>query len=171
MHHQKPEPQKHQLQVSRTELKKSHERLQALSLQLAALAPKKWQSLPVSDYFLDELKALATIKSAAAKNRQIKRVGKLMVEEDRHALVDALFELTFDATKSAKILSWHDRLTIADDNTLKQFVRTFNASEFNTLNQLLLWIDHAKTVGDLELLAESDRDFLSYIKEVALLSA
>lgn len=158
------------MRVSRTELKKSHERLQALATPLVNLPKKQWQKLPVSDYFLDELNQLAAITSPAAKNRQIKRVGKLMIEEDRHCLVDALFTMYFDVAQIAKIQTWQQRLNLQDDNTLKQFVKQFNASEYNSLYQLLLWIAYAKHQKDDELLAESEQDLVSYIKEVAILS-
>lgn len=161
---------KQDMRVSRTELKKSHERLQALTEPLAKLSKKQLQELPVSDYFLDELKHLIQISSHTAKNRQIKRVGKLIVEEDRHRLTQALFEMTFTKEQIAKIQTWFHRLTLADDNTIKQFVRQFNASEFNSIYQLLLWIEYAKHRQDDELLAESIADFESYIKEVAILS-
>lgn len=158
------------MRVSRTELKKSHERLQALSVPLANLNKKHWQDLPVSEYFLDELNALAKTTSPAARNRQIKRVGKLMVEENRHTLVDAMFKIKFDTAQIAKIATWYTRLKLEDESTMKLFVRQFNASEFNTLYQLLLWIDYARHQNDEELLAISQQDLQSYIKEVALLS-
>ena len=41
------------MRVSRTEIKKSHERLQALSEPLAKLSKKQLANLPVSEYFLD----------------------------------------------------------------------------------------------------------------------
>lgn len=159
------------LAVSRTEQKKARERLQALAVVASNLNKNRLATLPVSAWFLEELQTLASITSAAAKNRQIKRVGKLMVEENRHTLVAGLFGLIFDPAQCAKIQTWETRLTLNDDNTLKQFVRTFNQSEYNTLKQLLLWIDHAKQIGDDELLAESVQDLHSYIKEVAILSA
>lgn len=83
------------MRVSRTELKKAHERLQQLSIPLASLSKKQLKTLPVSDYFMAELMALADITSANARNRQTKRVGKLISEEDRHALVKALFDAFF----------------------------------------------------------------------------
>ncbi len=42
------------MRVSRTELKKSHERLQALSIPLANLSKKQLKKLPASDYFMAE---------------------------------------------------------------------------------------------------------------------
>lgn len=159
------------MKVSRTELKKSHARLQLLAIPLASMAKKHWEHLPVTEFFLDELAELARITSPTAKNRQIKRVGKMMVEEDRHALVDAIFEIKMDTAQSAKALTWLTRLNIHDESTIKQFVRTFNASEYNSVHQLLLWIEYAKHLGDEALLAESRRDLESYLKEVALLSA
>lgn len=72
---------KQDMRVSRTEIKKAHERLQALSEPLTKLSKKQLANLPVSEYFLDELKHLTEIDSHTAKNRQIKRVGKLIIEE------------------------------------------------------------------------------------------
>lgn len=158
------------MRVSRTEIKKSHERLQALALPLANLSKKQQKNLPVSEFFLDELSALASISSAAAKNRHIKRVGKLIVEEDRHSLTQALFECRFTKEQIAKIETWYSRLKLSDESTIKQFVKQFNASEFNSVYQLLLWIEYARHLKDDELLAESLADFESYVKEVAILS-
>lgn len=158
------------MQVSRTEIKKSYDRLQALSEPLANLNKKQLENLPVSDFFLDELNHLSQIKTAAAKNRQIKRVGKLILEENRHELIDALFELLFDVNQRTKIETWITRLNLSDDNTLKLFIKQYKASEYNSLYQLLLWIEYAKHLQDNELLQESLLDFKSYVKEVAILS-
>lgn len=158
------------MRVSRTEIKKSYDRLQALSEPLANLNKKQLENLPVSDFFLDELKHLSQIKTAAAKNRQIKRVGKLILEENRHELIDTLFELLFDVNQRAKIETWIMRLNLSDDNTLKLFIKQYKASEYNSLYQLLLWIEYAKHLQDNELLQESLLDFKSYVKEVAILS-
>ena len=158
------------MRVSRTEIKKSYDRLQALSEPLANLNKKQLENLPVSDFFLDELKHLSQIKTAAAKNRQIKRVGKLILEENRHELIEALFELLFDVNQRAKIETWITRLNLSDDNTLKLFIKQYKASEYNSLYQLLLWIEYAKHLQDNELLQESLLDFKSYVKEVAILS-
>lgn len=158
------------MRVSRTEIKKSYDRLQALSEPLANLNKKQLENLPVSDFFLDELRHLSQIKTAAAKNRQIKRVGKLILEENRHELIDALFELLFDVNQRAKIETWITRLNLSDDNTLKLFIKQYKAGEYNSLYQLLLWIEYAKHLQDNELLQESLLDFKSYVKEVAILS-
>ena len=98
----------HDMRVSRTELKKAHERLQQLAIPLANLSKKQLKALPASDYFMAELLALADITNANARNRQTKRVGKLMVEEDRHVLVKALFEAFFAKEQIAKIESWQE---------------------------------------------------------------
>ncbi|WP_169392639.1 MULTISPECIES: ribosome biogenesis factor YjgA [Psychrobacter] len=160
----------HDMRVSRTELKKAHERLQQLAVPLASLSKKQLKALPASDYFMAELLALADITNANARNRQTKRVGKLMVEEDRHVLVEALFKAVFAKEQIAKIESWQERLNLHDEGTLKQFTKQFQASERNSLYQLLLWIEYARHLQDDELLAESVADLQSYIREVALLS-
>ncbi len=158
------------MRVSRTELKKAHERLQELSIPLANLSKKQLKKLPASDYFMAELMALADITNANARNRQTKRVGKLISEENRHELVKALFEAYFASEQVAKIESWHSRLNINDEGTLKQFTKQYKLSERNSLYQLLLWIEYAKHTQDDELMAESKEDLVSYVREVAILS-
>ena len=160
----------HDMRVSRTELKKAHERLQTLSIPLANLSKKQLKKLPASDYFMAELMALADITNANARNRQTKRVGKLIGEEDRHAMVKALFDAYFPNEQIAKIEGWRARLNINDEGTLKQFVKQYKASERNSLYQLLLWIEYAKHMQDDELMQESEADLNSYIREVAILS-
>lgn len=158
------------MRVSRTELKKAHERLQQLATPLSQLSKKRMKSLPVSGYFLDELMTLADISSATARNRQIKRIGKLITEENRHDLVAALFAMSFTDAQAAKTEAWLARLNIHDDSTLKAFCKQFKAAERNSIYQLLLWIEYAKHRHDDELLAESQADLRSYLYEVALLS-
>lgn len=158
------------MRVSRTELKKAHERLQRLASPLASLSKKQLKKLPASEYFMAELMALADITSATARNRQIKRVGKLISEENRHELVDALFQVRFSPEQIAKIDGWRSRLNIHDEGTLKLFGKQFKEAERNTVYQLLLWIEYAKHMNDDELLEESEADLVSYIKEVAILS-
>lgn len=160
----------HDMRVSRTELKKAHERLQLLSIPLANLSKKQLKKLPASDYFMAELMALADITSANARIRQTKRVGKLISEENRHALVKALFDAFFANEQIAKIESWYGRLNINDEGTLKQFVKQYKSSDRNALYQLLLWIEYAKHTQDDELMRESEADLASYIREVAILS-
>lgn len=161
---------KQDMRVSRTEIKKAHERLQELSEPLAKLSKKQLENLPVSEYFLDELKHLVQIDSYAAKNRQIKRIGKLIIEEDRHVLTQALFEILFTIEQRTKIETWFNRLQLHDDGVIKQFVKQYKKAEYNSVYQLLLWIEYAKHLKDDELLMESQMDFESYIKEVAILS-
>lgn len=157
--------------VSRTELKKAHERLQQLAEPLANLSKKQMKNLPASEFFLDELLQLPEITSHEARKRHIKRLGKLLAEEDnQHAIVEYLFKTTFSPEQIAKIESWYNRLNLQDENTLKQFTKTFFSSEFNTIKQLLIWIAYAEHTQDDELMAESVADLYTYVREVAILS-
>lgn len=156
--------------VSRTELKKAHERLQALAEPLANLGKKKSKLLPASEYFVDALVQLDSITSHEARKRHIKRLGKLLAEEEPHAIVEFLFNHLFSPEQIAKIESWQTRLNLQDENTLKQFTKTFFDSEFNTIKQLLIWIEYAKHTQDDELLEESTKDLHTYIRQIAILS-
>lgn len=156
--------------VSRTEQKKSHERLQQLAEPLANLSKKQMKNLPASEFFLDDLLQLSDITSHEARKRHVKRLGKLLAEENPHDIVAYLFRCLFSPEQQAKIESWQTRLNLQDDNTLKQFNKTFFASEFNTVKQLLIWIAYAEHTQDDELLAESVADLHTYIRQVAILS-
>lgn len=92
------------------------------------------------------------------------------LKKNRHTLTQALFELIFTAEQRVKIETWFARLKLSDDNTIKQFVKQFKKAEYNSIYQLLLWIEYAKHLKDDELLIESQADFESYVKEVAILS-
>lgn len=131
---------------------------------------KTTQKLTVSEFLLAELNALANLPDGSARNRQIKRIGKMMAEENRDELIDGLFALSFSPEQANKIDAWYDRLNINDESTLKQFSKQFYVVERNSLYQLLLWIEYAKYLQDDELLAESEADLKNYIHEVAILS-
>lgn len=158
------------LSVSRTEQKKAHERLQLLAEPLANLSKKQIKNLPASEFFIDDLLQLITINSHEARKRHIKRLGKLLVEENTYAIIEYLFHCSFSPEQQAKIEAWQTRLNLDDENTLKQFVRQFWAAEMNTVRQLLLWVGYAKYHQDDELLSESITDLYSYIWQVAILS-
>ncbi|WP_410473057.1 ribosome biogenesis factor YjgA [Faucicola mancuniensis] len=156
--------------VSRTEQKKARERLQQLAEPLANLSKKQMKNLPASEFFLDDLLQLNDITSHEARKRHIKRMGKLLAEEEPHAIVEYLFRATFSPEQQAKIESWQTRLNLQDENTLKQFTKTFFNSEFNSVKQLLIWIAYADYTKDDELMIESVNDLHTYIRQVAILS-
>ena len=87
-----------------------------------------------------------------------------------HWPIKALFDAFFPKEQVSKIESWFERLNINDEGTLKQFVKQYQASEQNSMYQLLLWIEYAKHTQDDELMAESKADLASYIREVTILS-
>lgn len=156
--------------VSRTEQKKAHERLQQLAEPLANLSKKQMKLLPASEFFVNDLVQLADITSHEARKRHVKRLGKLLAEEDPHDIVAFLFNHLFSPEQIAKIEAWQTRLNLQDENTLKQFTKQFFSSELNTVRQLLIWIEYAKHTQDEELLQESVRDLHTYIHQVAILS-
>lgn len=156
--------------VSRTEQKKAHERLQQLAEPLANLSKKQMKNLPASEYFLDDLLQLSDITSHEARKRHVKRLGKLLAEEEPHAIVEFLFRCLFSPEQQAKIESWQTRLNLQDENTLKQFTKQFFEAEFNTVKQLMIWIAYAEHTQDDELMAESVADLHTYIRQVAILS-
>lgn len=156
--------------VSRTEQKKAHERLQQLAEPLANLSKKQLKNLPASEFFLDDLWQLTDITSHEARKRHIKRLGKLLAEEEPHAIVEYLFRCRFSPEQQAKIEAWQTRLNLQDENTLKQFTKQFFEAEFNTVKQLLIWIAYAEHTQDAELKTESIADLHTYIRQVAILS-
>lgn len=157
--------------MSKTEKKKAMLRLQAMAAPLAQLSKKNIRNLPASEFFIDELLALQHINSHEAKKRHIKRIGKLLGEEDNTAgIIGALFTIMFSPEQQAKILAWHSRLNLQDPSTLKLFNKQFKLAEYNTIEQYLIQQAYAVSIADDNLILDLDETIRVYIQQVAILS-
>lgn len=77
-------------EVSKSELKREADRIQALGKVLLELNPKKWVELPISDTLRAALAESTRITQNEAKRRHLQYVGKVMRDEDLDAIKTAL---------------------------------------------------------------------------------
>ena len=75
---------------SKSERKREHQRLQALTAALAELSQKARSTLPISETFSEELAHCAQMSASGARQRQLRRLAHLLEHEDVDALRKAL---------------------------------------------------------------------------------
>ena len=155
---------------SKTEQKKSVQRMQALGEQLATLSLNQIKKLPVDELLKDALVHLTEITSFEARRRQSQRIGKLLRNEDESALLAALSPRQ-GMKKQAQLLRWIDRLLEQGDNAINDFVRQYPAAERHTLRQHLLRLQRdIAQENTAEEQAASRQKLVNYVQQVALLS-
>lgn len=155
---------------SKTEQKKSVQRMHALGEQLAGLSVNQIKKLPVDESVKDALFELSKITSFEARRRQFQRIGKLLRHEDESQILAALSPRQ-GAKKQAQVLRWIDRLLEQGDNAINDFVRQYHAAERHTLRQHVLRVQRDMTVEGYQ--AEQDvsrQKLVNYVQQVALLS-
>ncbi len=155
---------------SKTEQKKSVQRMQALGEQLATLSLNQIKKLPIDELLKDALVHLTEITSFEARRRQSQRIGKLLRNEDESALLAALSPRQ-GMKKQAQLLRWIDRLLEQGDNAINDFVRQYPAAERHTLRQHLLRLQRdIAQENTVEEQAASRQKLVNYVQQVALLS-
>jgi ribosome-associated protein len=130
---------------NKSQLKREAMALQDLVKSLLELPEPEWKSLSFPEHILDALKALKMIEQHGAKKRQLKRVAKLLREEDTSAAKDAIEHLKKQQAgvhaTFHKVEQWRDRLIAGSKEDVASFLRAYPLANAQTLNQL---VRHAK---------------------------
>jgi ribosome-associated protein len=126
---------------NKSQLRREAKDLLLLAKNLVELHKSIWVSYQLSDDILDELQALKDISQHGAKKRQLKRVAKLLRDEDisaakhavennqkQHADVNAAFH---------KVEMWRDRLIAGSKDDLTSFLSEYASANVQALNQLV----------------------------------
>ena len=121
--------------------KREAQALLDLTKSLVDLHEAKWSSLGLSAYILDELQMLKGIRQHGAKKRQLKRVAKLMRDEDvsmAQRIVEDDVKQRADVNVALhKVEQWRDRLVTGEKNRLTEFLGLYPAVDVQVLNQLV----------------------------------
>ena len=78
---------------SRSEKKRQAARLTQLGAELTALAPKALAKLEMDEALRDAIEECRALKHSGARERQVRRIGKLLRAQDTDALIEALNSL------------------------------------------------------------------------------
>ncbi|MGE0351016.1 ribosome biogenesis factor YjgA [Hydrogenophaga sp.] len=130
-------------EMSKTDLKKHSDRLQALGENLLTLRADLMQRLELSEKLLDAVAEAKRITNFEGKRRQMQFIGKLMrtLDDDTIAAVEAaLDEQNKGSAKGTLSLhqaeQWRDRL-IADDEALTHWMQLDPQSDVQHLRALI----------------------------------
>lgn len=121
---------------SKSDQKKSMDRLQALGERLAALGEPQLRKLPLDDVLLTALIELKRLKAHEAVRRQKQFIGKLMRHVDESALLSALNPLRNPALQRQLDLLL-ERLMQQGDELLGEVMSRFPEADRHTLRQLV----------------------------------
>lgn len=126
---------------NKSQQKRESQALLDLAKSLADLHEAKWSTLGLSAYVLDELQMLKEIRQHGAKKRQLKRVAKLMRDEDvtmaKRMVEDDVKQRADVNVAIHKVEQWRDRLVAGEQNRLTEFLSLYPSVDVQALNQLV----------------------------------
>ncbi|HID37338.1 MAG TPA: DUF615 domain-containing protein [Ghiorsea sp.] len=126
---------------NKSQLKRESQALLDLAKNLVDLHEAKWVTLGLSAYLLEELLILKNTPQHGAKKRQLKRVTKLLREEDvsiaKHIVEDAVKQHADVNMAFHKVEQWRDRLVAGDRQVLAGFLGLYPSVNVQALNQLI----------------------------------
>lgn len=154
-------------QVSRSEIKRQMQALQTLGERLVNLKPAQWEAFGFSEVMLDALQESLRIKSHNAMRRHIRRLGKLLNQEDTEK-VESLFkrmddQAMQDTQRFHRIEQWRDRLIEGDDKTLTNLLDICPNIDIQHIRQL---IRSGKKERDLNKPPAAQRKLFKYLREL-----
>ncbi len=141
MHDKSEQLEEEQQEKSKSQIKREFAELQRLGEQLVSLKPGQIAGFPFSPSLLDALDEYTRIKNRTAQRRHIRRIGKLLADEDLAQIRDKLERLDGNHPKEkqrVKLLEqWRDRLILEGDSALSDLMHICPALDRNHLRQLI----------------------------------
>lgn len=155
--------------VSKTDIKKQMQELQALGEKLTHFTADQLDKLPLSDRLRSAIDESQRIKSRNALKRHLQFIGKILRSEaDTEALEQAmgLYEAGQQAHTQAfhKLERWRDRLIHEGNNALNEYLEAYPTADIQHLRQL---IRNAQKELKQEKPPASARKLFKYLRELA----
>jgi len=151
--------------VSRSQLKREMLALQALGERLIKLKPAQWNTLGFGSSLMEALEESTRIKNHVAIRRHIRRVAKLLNEEDTTKL-NQLFTRMDDKDFQDKdafhrLEQWRERLINEGDDALQKLLDDYPKADRNQLRQL---IRASRKEREKEKTPSAQRKLFKYIR-------
>jgi ribosome-associated protein len=126
---------------SKSQIKREFAELQKLGEQLVALKPSQIPAFSFNQIILDALDEYARIKSRVAQQRHIRRIGKLLADEDVEVIRDNLERLSSnhpEERRRVKLLEeWREKLISDGDSALNELANSCADIDRHYLRQLI----------------------------------
>ena len=158
-----------QQSVSKSEIKRELLTLQLLGERLVKLSPQQWEPFGFSQTMMEALEESRRIKSHNAMRRHVRRLGKLLRNEDA-VLVQKLFgrmdnEHLDDTDRFHRLEQWRERLLTEGDTALQALLEIAPEADRQHLRQL---IRKGHREREQEQSPAAQRKLFKYLKELAL---
>ena len=127
--------------VSKSEIKRQMLALQELAERLMSLKPQAWEKLNFSSTMMEGLQESTRIKNLNARRRHVRRLAKLLTEEDTEQ-VQQLFDRMDnkhmqDVQQFHRLERWRDRLVEEGDDALTELLDEYPKIDRQQFRQLI----------------------------------
>ncbi len=126
---------------SRSQVKRDMLALQKLGERICELSQSDFKRLPLSDTMVDAVAEMRRISSNTARRRHLRRLGKLLREEQLeiiHAFFDESDNQHQNSTQHFHALEqWRDRLIKEGDAAISTFMQEYPEADRQQLRQLV----------------------------------
>ena len=141
MHDEYEQPEEIELEKSKSQIKREFAELQVLAGQLVALKPGQISGFSFSPAMLDALEEHTRIKNRTAQQRHIRRIGKLLADEDIAAIQRTLERMDPNHPEKRRRLElleqWRERLIDEGDTALNELAKIYPDLDRHYLRQLV----------------------------------
>jgi ribosome-associated protein len=154
---------------SKSQIKREFAVLQKVGEKLVALKPAQISGFAFSQSMLDALEEYTRIKNRTAQNRHIRRIGKLLSDEDMDMVLDTLNRLDSshpENQRKIKLLEqWRERLIADGDSALAELAHIRPDIDRHYLRQL---VRAAQKELEATKPATAAKKIFSYLKGLAI---
>lgn len=155
--------------VSKSEIKRDLLALQKLAERLLELSPSQWEQLSFDRNMMEALQESRRVKGHNAMRRHIRRLGKLLREEDSERIA-TLFK-RIDGRHEEEIRRFHrlehlrDRLMQGGDAAMTELLQLCPVADRQRIQQ---FVRAGKRELELEKPPAAQRKLFKYLKELSI---
>lgn len=154
--------------ISKSQLKRESEALQALGEALVALPASKLSKVPMPDTLAEAVAEARRIKAYGGRKRQLQYIGKLMRGIDAEPIQQAMDAMGNDAARENarfhRLEQWRDRLISEGDAALGELLEEYSGADRQHLRQLIRNAQREQAKGQGP---KSARELFRYLRELA----
>ncbi|MCP3671945.1 MAG: DUF615 domain-containing protein [Gammaproteobacteria bacterium] len=141
MHNENEQPEMEDQEKSKSQIKREFAELQRLGEQLVALKPAQITAFSFSQSMLDALDEYTRIKNRTARQRHIRRIGKLLADEDTDFIRNTMQRMDSNHPEEKRRLKlieqWRERLISDGDTAISDLVNICPHLDRHYLRQLI----------------------------------
>lgn len=153
--------------ISKSQLKRESQALQALGEELVRLPPQKLSTIPLPDNLAEAIRMARTIKAHGGFKRQLQYIGKLMRQIDADPIEQAMQEIRESSVQATaklhRLEQWRERLIDEGDDALAKLLDEHPGADRQRLRQL---IRNAQKEKQLNKPPKAARELFRYLREL-----